>query len=199
MRWWGALRQAYPNRSAVTLGIAFLVVCFVVGGAMVAVAGATLHATATEKFCSTSCHEMQDNSFAEYQQSVHWATRTGVRPTCADCHIPKELVPMLIRKIEASREVWGHMTGYIDTKEKYEKARYDMASREWKRMLANDSQECRNCHNVTAVDFTKQSEYAQKRHAMARDQKMTCIECHFSVAHSEPEGPGPKELKKAMK
>src|SRR4051794_36602932 len=116
MRWWGALRQAYPKRSAVTLGVVFLVVCFIVGGAMVLAAGATLHATATEEFC-TSCHEMQTNAYAEYKESVHWASRSGVRPTCSDCHIPKELVPMLIRKVEASREVWGHLTGYIDTKE----------------------------------------------------------------------------------
>jgi cytochrome c-type protein NapC len=194
MRWWQALRQAYPNRSALTIAVAVLVVCFVLGGAMVAVASATLHATATEKFC-TSCHEMQENAYAEYKESVHWATRTGVRPTCSDCHIPRELVPMLVRKIEASREVWGHFTGYIDTKEKYEKARYDMAAREWKRILANDSQECRNCHNVTAVDFSAQSENAQARHKKAQAERMTCIECHFGVAHTEPDGPGPKEIK----
>jgi len=198
MRWWQAIRQAYPKRSALTLGVAFLVVCFVVGGAMVGASAVVVHATSTDEFC-TGCHELRDNALAEYKESVHWATRSGVRPGCADCHLPKELVPMMVRKVEAAREVWGHLTGYIDTKEKYDKARYAMAAREWKRMLANDSQECRNCHNVTAVDFSKQGEYAQKRHAMAKEQRMTCIECHFSVAHAEPEGPGPKELKKAMR
>ena len=194
MRWWHALRQAYPRRSAPTLAIVTLAVVVVIGGGFVLAGNAVLHATSTTEFC-ISCHELRDNAYAEYKESVHWATRTGVRPGCSDCHLPKELVPMLIRKIEASREVWGHLTGYIDTKEKYEKARYSMAVREWKRMLANDSQECRNCHNVSAVDFTKQGEYAQKRHAMAREQRMTCIECHFSVAHTEPDGPGPRELK----
>jgi cytochrome c-type protein NapC len=198
VRWWHSLRQAYPNRSAITLAVAVLVVCGVVGAAMVGVAGATLHATATEEFC-TSCHEMATGPAAEFKDSVHDKSRTGVRPDCADCHLPKAIVPMLIRKIEASREVWGHLTGYIDTKEKFEKARYDMAVREWKRLLANDSQECRNCHKVTAVDFSKQSENAQARHAKARAEKMTCIECHFSVAHSEADGPGPKEIKAGMK
>jgi cytochrome c-type protein NapC len=23
---------------------------------------------------------------------------------------------------------------------------------------------------------------------------MTCIDCHFGIAHNEPEGPGPQEL-----
>ena len=52
---------------------------------------------------------------------------------------------------------------------------------------------------VTAVDFSKQSENAQARHAKAKAEKMTCIECHFGVAHTEPDGPGPKELKAGMK
>lgn len=194
MRWWQALRQAYPNRSAITLGIAVLAVCFVVGGAMLAVAAETLHATATEQFC-TSCHEMAAGPAAEFKDTVHDKSRTGVRPDCADCHLPKPLVPMMVRKIEASREVWGHLTGYIDTPEKFEKARYDMAAREWKRMMANDSQECRDCHKVTAVDFSKQSENAQARHAKAKEEHITCIECHFGIAHNEPDGPGPREIK----
>ncbi|VEI48504.1 nitrate/TMAO reductase, membrane-bound tetraheme cytochrome c subunit [Actinobacillus equuli] len=31
-----------------------------------------------------------------------------------------------------------------------------MAEREWARMKANDSQECRNCHNFEDMDFTQQ-------------------------------------------
>ena len=198
MRWWQALRQTYPSRSAITLAVAVLVVCGVVGAAMVGVAGATLHATATEQFC-TSCHEMATGPTAEFKDTAHDKSRTGVRPDCADCHLPQELVPMLIRKVEASREVWGHLTGYIDTKEKFEKARYDMAAREWRRMLANDSQECRNCHKVTAVELSKQSENAQARHTKAKAEKITCVECHFGIAHNEPDGPGPKEIKAGKK
>ena len=195
MRWWASLRQAYPNRRPVTLAVLVLLFCLVVGGGMVLAATATLHATATEQFCSNACHELRDNAAAEFKDTIHDKNRTGVRAACADCHIPRELVPMMIRKIEASREVWGHWTGYIDTKEKYEKARYAMAAREWKRMMANDSQECRNCHKVTAVDFEKQSENAQARHKKAQAERITCIECHFGIAHNEPDGPGPREIR----
>src|SRR5260221_13486090 len=114
MRWWQALRQAYPGRSAITLAVAVLVVCFVVGGAMMGVAAATLHATATEKFC-TSCHEMAAGPAAEIKDTVHDKSRTGVRPGCADCHLPQGPGPKLNRKGEASREGWGHPTGYIGT------------------------------------------------------------------------------------
>ena len=77
---------------------------------------------------------------------------------------------------------------------KFDKARYDMAAREWKRLLANDSQECRNCHKVTAADFSKQSENAQARHAKGVAEGKTCVDCHFGIAHKEPDGPGPQEM-----
>ena len=195
MRWWASLRQAYPNRRPLTLAVAALAVCLVVGGGIVIAANATIHATSTEKFCSNACHELRDNAAAEFKDTIHDKNRTGVRAECADCHIPQAFVPMMIRKIEASREIWGHLTGYIDTKEKYEKNRHAMAVREWTRMKKNDSQECRNCHTVAAMDPEKQSETARARHAKAKAENTTCIDCHFGIAHNEPDGPGPKELK----
>ena len=194
MRWWHSLRQTYPNRSALTLAAGVLVFSLVVGGAVIGAGAVTLHATSTDAFC-VSCHELRDNALAEFKGTIHDKNRTGVQAGCADCHLPREFVPMMIRKVEAAREVWGHMTGYIDTKEKYEKARHAMAVREWTRMKKNDSQECRNCHNASAADLEAQSENAQKRHKLAREQKFTCIDCHFGIAHTEPDGPGPRELK----
>ena len=194
MRWWHSLRQAYPNRSALTLLVAVLVFSVVVGGAVIGAGAATLHLTGTQEFC-ISCHELRDNAYAEFKGTIHDKNRAGFQATCADCHLPKEFVPMMIRKVEAAREVWGHLTGYIDTKEKYEKNRHAMATREWTRMKKNDSQECRNCHHASAADLDAQSENAQKRHKIAREQKLTCIDCHFGIAHTEPDGPGPRELK----
>jgi cytochrome c-type protein NapC len=194
MRWWTSLRQAYPTRRPITLAVLVLLFSLVVGGAMIGAGAATLHLTGTEQFC-ISCHELRDNAYAEFKGTVHDTNRTGVRAECADCHLPKEFVPMMIRKVEAAREVWGHLTGYIDTKEKYEKARHAMAVREWTRMKKNDSQECRNCHNPAAMDPEKQSENARARHAKAKAEGTTCIDCHFGIAHTEPDGPGPREIK----
>jgi cytochrome c-type protein NapC len=41
----------------------------------------------------------------------------------------------------------------------------------------------------------KQSEKARARHAKAKREKLTCIDCHYAIAHDEPEGPGPQEMK----
>jgi cytochrome c-type protein NapC len=40
-----------------------------------------------------------------------------------------------------------------------------------------------------------QSEKARARHAKGKAEGKTCIDCHFGIAHKEPDGPGPQELK----
>jgi len=45
------------------------------------------------------------------------------------------------------------------------------------------------------MDAEKQSETARARHAKARAEGTTCIDCHFGIAHAEPDGPGPREIK----
>lgn len=39
--------------------------------------------------------------------SVHYNNRRGVRATCPDCHVPHEFVPKMIRKLKASKELYG--------------------------------------------------------------------------------------------
>jgi cytochrome c-type protein NapC len=69
-------------------------------------------------FC-ISCHEMRDNVYQEYKQTIHYTNRTGVRAICSDCHVPKDWAHKFVRKLKASAEVWGKITGSIDTKEKF--------------------------------------------------------------------------------
>ncbi len=58
--------------------------------------------TNKESFC-ISCHEMKDNVYVEYHQTIHYQNCTGVREICPDCYVPKEWVHKIIRKIEALR------------------------------------------------------------------------------------------------
>ena len=122
--------------------------------------------TNREAFC-ISCHEMKDNVFAEYRNTIHYQNRTGVRATCPDCHVPKEWVPKIIRKIQASNEVWHKLLGSIDTPEKFNAKRAELAGHEWARMKANDSQECRNCHNYSYMDYAEQNRRAATTHQNA--------------------------------
>ena len=120
---------------------------------------AGMSASSTEAFC-IGCHEMEDNVYEEYKTTIHYSNRTGVTAECADCHLPKEWIPKMTRKLLASKELYGKLTGKIDTREKFQEHRREMAEREWARMKANDSQECRNCHNFDNMDFTEQSSRA---------------------------------------
>ncbi len=146
-----------------------------------------LEVTNTEKFC-ISCHEMKNTVYQELTRTVHFTNRTGVRATCPDCHVPKEWFPKIIRKIKASNELLHKMLGTIDTPEKFEKHRKVMAERVWAEMKANDSHECRNCHNFNSMDFAKQKEWSAPVHQNAMKEGGTCIDCHKGIAHKLPEG-----------
>ncbi len=150
----------------------------------------------SEAFC-ISCHEMRNNVYAEYKETIHFNNRTGVRAVCADCHVPKEWTRKMVRKIEASfNELPKHLIGTMDTREKFEAQRYRLALRVWTTMKNNDSLECRNCHDWKSMDQKKQLEKAVARHEKGRQEGRTCIDCHFAIAHKEPEGgeKGPRDI-----
>lgn len=193
-KWWEDLKSRCATCSRVTLGIGIGVAALFVSGVLLAGGAAGLAWTNTESFC-ISCHEMRDNVYAEFKDTIHDKNRSGVRAICADCHVPREPGPMLVRKMRATFELYGWLTGKIDTKEKFEAQRYDMAKRVWVRMKETDSLECRNCHIESSMSVDLQSEKAKSRHEKGKAEGKTCIDCHFGIAHKEPDGPGPQELK----
>jgi trimethylamine-N-oxide reductase cytochrome c-type subunit TorC len=142
--------------------------------------------TNTESFC-ISCHEMRDNVYQELQQTVHWSNRTGVRATCPDCHVPHEWTNKIARKMQASKEFWGHVFGTIDTPEKFEQKRLQLAQNEWARFDANNSLECRNCHDYDSMNWAEMSDKARFYMAHAAETNQGCIDCHKGIAHKLPE------------
>lgn len=145
--------------------------------------------TNKEEFC-ISCHTMHDNLLPELQKTVHWSNRTGVRARCPDCHVPHEFTDKVARKMQASREVWGHLVGTIGTREKFKEHRIVLAQREWARFSANGSKECRACHDYKDMDFDRMRPASQvaMRNAAARNQ--SCVDCHKGIAHALPEMKG---------
>lgn len=141
-----------------------------------------MEATNRLEFC-ISCHEMRDTVYQEYKQTIHYSNRTGVRATCADCHVPKDWVHKMVRKVQASGEVMHKILGSIDTPEKFEAKRIELAKRVWTTMKNTDSRECRNCHSFDGMNPEKQKGRAAKQHKNALDEKQTCIDCHKGIAH----------------
>ena len=185
-RYWSILR-----RPSVHLSFGFLVVAgFVAGIIFWGGFNTAMEATNTEAFC-TGCHEMRDNVYAELQGTIHFTNRSGVRAKCSDCHVPHRWTSKIARKMQASKEVWGKIFGTIDTREKFEAHRLQLAQNEWRRLKANNSLECRNCHQFESMDFTRQSKRAVDAHStsLASGEK-TCIDCHKGIAHRLPDMSG---------
>ncbi|MDB5882106.1 MAG: NapC/NirT cytochrome c domain protein [Ramlibacter sp.] len=180
-RTWARLNRPSTKYSALAIGAVFFVAGIVFWGGF----HTGLEATNTLEFCTT-CHEMRDTVYQEYKNTIHYSNRTGVRAICSDCHVPKEWGPKMIRKAQASMEVWGKITGTIDTKEKFEAKRMKLATHEWARMKASNSQECRNCHSFDAMSAELQKQTPYKKHIKAREEGKTCIDCHKGIAHQLP-------------
>lgn len=175
------LKKPSAKYSLVTL----LVVGFLTGILFWGGFHTALAATNTTQFC-VGCHEMNATVYQEYKETVHYTNRTGVRASCSDCHVPKDWTNMMIAKVKASYDVWGTLIGSINTKEKFEAKRMEMAQNQWKMMKASDSRECRNCHSLEGMNAQKQRPSAQKKHASAKQEGKTCIDCHKGIAHLLP-------------
>ena len=143
--------------------------------------------TNTLEFC-ISCHEMRDNVYAEYQRTGHYTNRTGVRVICSDCHVPKDWTAKLVRKVQATGELFHHFAGTIDTPGKFEAERLRLAQSVWASMSRTNSRECRNCHAFEAMDFERQRRRPRERHPVAMEEGKTCIDCHKGIAHKLPAG-----------
>lgn len=78
------------------------------------------------------------------------------------------------------------MRGVINTPEKFEQLRMQMATNVWKTMESTDSRECRSCHNAEAMELSVQSEAARERHQRGVKESKTCIDCHKGIAHTLP-------------
>jgi len=141
----------------------------------------------TEEFC-ISCHEMKDNVYKELKETIHYSNTSGVRAICSDCHVPKEWHYKFIRKIKASNEIFHKIMGTVNTPEKFEAKRLQLAKNVWAEMKSNDSRECRNCHSVLSMKLEDQVRPARKNHKKAKEKGLTCIECHQGIAHKLPKG-----------
>lgn len=175
--------------------IAVLAVGLAIGAVLFGSLGSFMVYANSEQFCANACHEMTSTVAVEYKDTIHDKNRSGVRATCNDCHVPHGYIPNYLAKLGLHSDLWGHyITHSIDTKDKFEAKRYELAKRVWIYMKDNDSRECRHCHNVSKMDPDKQTDKAKRQHDKGRIEGLTCIDCHFAIAHTEPSGPGPQEL-----
>lgn len=181
-RWWRILWRPSARYSIAVL----MVAGFAAGNIFWVGYNSAMDFSNTETFC-ISCHEMRANPFEELKKTVHYSNKSGVRAICSDCHVPKEWHHKFVRKIEATfKELPRHLIGVLDTPEKYEAKRLELATNVWVSMKATDSRECRNCHSAVSMKFAEQSRPARKKHQKMEKRGQTCIDCHQGIAHELP-------------
>jgi cytochrome c-type protein NapC len=148
----------------------------------------------TDTFC-LSCHEHSQYTLPEVQQSRHFANVSGVKAACYDCHVPRDWLYKVTRKVYVTNELFHHLAGSLDTRPKYEARRLGMAQDIWTSMRESDSRECRNCHSYEAMKTTEQEGLAARQHQLAAERGgVTCIDCHMGIAHKLPPGAPERKL-----
>jgi len=163
-------------------GFAALLVGVVATGAFFG----SLQVMDSEAFC-TSCHSM-NAPLQELSHTVHYTNAFGIRATCSNCHVAPTFVAGLIDHMKGITQAWGWMTGELDTPAKYESHRLELAQKVWKEFAANNSAECRSCHNPAAMAVNAQPAAAASAHQALATSGMTCIDCHKGIAHTLPVG-----------
>ncbi|MBY6188569.1 NapC/NirT family cytochrome c [Marinobacter hydrocarbonoclasticus] len=176
-------------RAGWRLGIPLGALLFFVIGAIGTVGfNVVIHETSSDEFC-VSCHGPSKFAAEEWPEHTHYNTASGVLVTCADCHVAKEFVPKMWRKIRAMKEVYYQTLGTYNTREKFEAHRQTMAESVWAEMRETDSRECRSCHKVELMDFARQKKAAASMHQRMDKMGKTCIDCHRFLAHDRPAKP----------
>jgi nitrate/TMAO reductase-like tetraheme cytochrome c subunit len=181
-RTWRRLRRPSTHWSV----LALLLIGVAAGFAMTVGTQVMVAVTGTDAFCGGACHSMQWVA-QEHRASVHGVNRTGVRAACHDCHIPHQYPELLWYKAKAgTKDVIGELRGVISTKEKFEKERLRMAEHVWAEYKANNSRNCRACHEFTPEAVAKQKDFVRPIHQKAMAGAATCIDCHQGVGHVAP-------------
>ena len=175
-----------PKKLFILISVSFFMIGMIATGFI----NLGLNHTNQDEFC-VSCHTMQIN-LTELKESLHWSNASGVHAGCADCHVPKPFFHLMKAKILAAKDVWHEILGTIDSPEKYEARRWEMANIVWEKMKLSDSRECKTCHSFDHMDLSEQSRSARNKHEKATDRPETCIDCHKGLVHEEPNPPTEK-------
>lgn len=158
----------------------------VLAGLLLAGGGAVaVHHTNTTEFC-TGCH-VYDRFAESFEHTRHQANLTGVQVGCVDCHVPGDsLTEMLWTKARSgTRAFWAYYIAGLDTPAEFEAARPRLQAHAHAWFVESDSQTCRTCHEVAAMDLQAQRAGARASHKAAAEGRYTCVDCHSDVPHGK--------------
>jgi cytochrome c-type protein NapC len=140
--------------------------------------------TSTDAFC-TSCHTMAGLATdPKFKQSAHRSNAAGVLPSCGDCHVPATnwFVETYVHAVKGIKDVIAQSTHDYNDAAVWEARRIELAHAVREEMRSQDSVTCRSCHSADTIHPA--SERGGAAHALLREGRMTCIDCHFNLVHA---------------
>jgi nitrate/TMAO reductase-like tetraheme cytochrome c subunit len=156
--------------------VALLLIAAGIGAGGILFSLAVNHYTSTDAFC-TSCHSMTFQAADPvFQKSGHRTNEKGVRPTCAQCHIPTNnwFVETWVHVSSGVQDVLSELTHNFSDPKVWEAHRAGLEQETLADMRARDSITCRGCHDASAI----------KDHASMLQGGVTCVDCHANLVHS---------------
>lgn len=152
-----------------------------------------VHWAGSTEFCGSFCHSMSPVKLA-WQQGSHYKTSVGYEVGCSDCHLLNEstrpLGPigygeLLVAKVKAaSISGWGHVSGSINTPEKWLAHRDELSKAVINTMTKNGFNNCRGCHNLSMMNNPKKPFVAKMHEGMINKPESNCIMCHKTAGHN---------------
>ena len=155
-----------------------------VGAAAIVLSTEVNRRTASDAFC-TSCHSMATLAAdSHFTQSAHESNPAGVQVGCGDCHIPPGnwFSETYTHARMGMKDVIAEYTHDFNDPAVWEKRKAELAGEVCDEMRRNDSATCRRCHDAASVRPASAS--GRAAHAMVQQGRMTCIDCHFNLAHA---------------
>jgi cytochrome c-type protein NapC len=110
--------------------------------------------------------------------------------------VPKAFGPLIVAKVLAVADVYHEIVGSIETPERFEAKRWEMANKVWRQLEETDSGTCRSCHGNghESMALDQQDRLAGRKHKRAFDEgDKTCIDCHKGLTHKMPDEPDGKQ------
>jgi len=163
----------------------FVLVLLFVGAFFLGALDFTDYVFSHNTFCGNACHVMESTVYKELQESKHYNTPTGVRATCAQCHVSGRLTYAMVDHFLGTGELFVNLTNDFSKPGSFEKFRIAAANRERFKMLGNNSETCAHCHVMEAIKPVRIR--GQNAHKDAIDKNVPCIACHFNLVHKDVE------------
>jgi nitrate/TMAO reductase-like tetraheme cytochrome c subunit len=139
--------------------------------------------TSSEAFCTT-CHSME-LAAKTYRLSRHYNPVSGVRASCADCHVSEGIFAATWDHIMGGKDLLVQISGKLfgpDYDDPVINALHlpesAFAARKW--FKDNDSASCRRCHVLEAIQGERADTNAIHRE---ETRGKSCIDCHINLVH----------------